>query len=114
MIPLSWRLGALGALLAAFIGLAVYAGHLKREAAHARSEAVAAQTQTKVEQAAMPIVERYHDTQVRIITQAERSAADVQRLPTAETPLDDGFAGGLIGVLNAPTAGPAPNGPGKP
>lgn len=41
MIPLSWRLGALGALLAAFIGLAVYAGHLKREAVQARSEAVA-------------------------------------------------------------------------
>ena len=114
MIPLSWRLGALGALLAAFIGLAVYAGHLKREAVQARSEAVAAQTQTKVEQAAMPIVERYHDTQVRIITQAERSAADVQRLPTAETPLDDGFRRGLVGLLNDGAAVPGPVDPGQP
>ena len=114
MSALALRLSLAGAFVAALVGVWLYMGHLKREAVQARSEAVAAQTQTKVEQAAMPIVERYHDTQVRIITQAERSAADVQRLPTAETPLDDGFAGGLIGVLNAPTAGPAPNGPGKP
>lgn len=97
--------------MAAIVGVWLYMGHLKREAIQARSEAVAAQAQTKVEQAAMPIVERYHDTQVRIITQAERSAADVHRLPTSETPLDPGFVLGLRGLLND---GPAVSDPDRP
>lgn len=69
-------------------------------AGKAKAQAAAAQTQTKTVEAAVPIIERYHDTQVRIITQAERSAADVHRLPTSETPLDPAFAAGLRRMLD--------------
>lgn len=114
MSALALRLSLAGAFVAALVDVWLYMGHLKREAVQARSEAVAAQTQTKVEQAAVPVVEKFHETQVRIITQAERSAADVQRLPTADTALDPGFVSGLRGMLDPEPVVANPDRPGEP
>ena len=109
MIPLSWRLGALGALLAAFIGLAVYAGHLKREDVQARSEAVAARAQSEINAEGTRQVEKVFRSETIIREKANGAIHEIQSAPGAETPvppdvldawsrgidgLRDGYAGG--------------------
>lgn len=72
-------------------------------AGKAKAAAVTATQGQAVAQAQIPIVERHESTTRVIIQQAEKGAADVQKLPGADAPLDPAFRDGLIGVLDGPS-----------
>lgn len=71
-------------------------------AGKAKAAAVTATQGQAVAQAQIPIVERHESTTRVIIQQAEKGAADVQKLPGADAPLDPAFRDGLVGVLDGP------------
>lgn len=102
MIPLSWRLGALGALLAAVVGVWLYMGHLKREASQARSEAVAAQAQADINAEGTRQVEKVFRSETIIREKANGAVHEIQSAPGAETPVPpdvlDAWGRGIDGV----------------
>lgn len=80
-------------------------------AGKAKAAAVTATQGQAVAQAQVPIVEHYdHETRV-IIQQAEKGAADVQKLPGADAPLDRDFRDGLVRLLDPPAIVPDPDHP---
>lgn len=80
-------------------------------AGKAKAAAVTATQGQAVAQAQIPIVERHESTTRVIIQQAEKGAADVQKLPGADAPLDRDFRDGLISVLDG---SPVVSGPDHP
>ena len=87
MIPLSWKLGAAGAFVAALVGLWAYVGHLKRETAQARSEAVSAQAQAANSAEATHQVEKVFRSETIIREKANGAVHEIQSAPGSETPV---------------------------
>ena len=77
----------------------------------AKAAAVTATQGQAVAQAQVPIVEHYGTTTRVIIQQAEKGAADVQKLPGADDRLDPAFAAGLRGLLDPPAVATDPDHP---
>ena len=80
-------------------------------AGKAKAAAVTATQGQAVAQAQVPIVERFGTTTRVIIQQAEKGAADVQKLPGADDRLNPAFAAGLRGLLDPPAVVPDPDHP---
>ena len=80
-------------------------------AGKAKAAAVTATQGQAVAQAQVPIVERFGTTTRVIIQQAERGAADVQKLPGADDRLNPDYRDGLKRLLDAPSVVSAPDHP---
>lgn len=88
MIPLSWRLGALGVAVA--LAVALWAGwsHMSRQVAEANARAVAAENAASLATAQVQIVDRYHTKTETIIKDAEDDADAVAAIPSDPLPPD--------------------------
>lgn len=80
-------------------------------AGKAKAAAVTATQGQAVAQAQVPIVEHYGTTTRVIIQQAEKGAADVQKLPGADDRLNPDYRDGLKRLLDAPPVVSAPDHP---
>jgi len=80
-------------------------------AGKAKAAVVTATQGQAVAQAQVPIVEHYGTTTRVIIQQAEKGAADVQKLPGADAPLDRDFRDGLVRLLDPPAVATDPDHP---
>lgn len=83
----NWRLLAAGACAAAIVGGWLYVGHLRKEAAVARSEAVSAQQGEAMAKATVQTVVRYQ-TRERVIREAaEPIIQTIEEAPDGQTPI---------------------------
>lgn len=111
-----WTVGAIVAVLLILAGLHQVGFRFDpfNSAGKAKAALGTATQGQAVAKAQIPIVEHYGTTTRVIIQQAEKGAADVQKLPGADDRLDPAFAAGLSGLLDPPAAVPGPVDPGQP
>jgi tellurite resistance protein len=95
----NWRVMAAAGLVAAVVGGWLYVGHLRKEAATARSEAVAAEDTAQLATATTRVVERYHETERTIREEAEPIIQTIRELPDAETPIPADILGAWRGGI---------------
>lgn len=104
----NWRLIAAGGLVAAIVGGWLYVGHLRKEAATARSEAVSAQQGEAMADAETKTIVRYHTTERVIREAAEPIIQTIQEAADAETPVPpDVLAAWRAGVGRLREPGPS-------